>query len=254
VLSVPAGYDPARPTPLIFAWHGRTGTAAGARSYFGIETASGGAAIVAYPQGLPVTADPNDTGWELTASGRDLAFYDALSAELRATYCVGSAYSMGHSFGGYMSNAVACFRGGTAPGESARSRRSPRRPVRRLPRRAGVGDRDPRQQRHGGAHRPGRGLARSLARRCRLRGHVDADRARAVRRLRRLRRRPHRALVPARRHPVQRPRLAQLRRERGLGAVPGHAVIDHGHGTRCASALDRVDAERPAREAVQASG
>ena len=117
VLSVPAGYDPGRPTPLIFAWHGRTGTAAGARSYFGIEAASGGAAIVVYPQGLPVSADPNDTGWELTANGRDLALYDALSAQLRATYCVGSVYSMGHSFGGYMSNALACYRGGTAPGQ-----------------------------------------------------------------------------------------------------------------------------------------
>lgn len=117
VLSVPAGYDPDRPTPLIFAWHGRTGTAANARAYFGIEAASGGGAIVVYPQGLPVTADPNDTGWELTANGRDIAFYDALSAQLRATYCVGAAYSMGHSFGGYMSNAVACFRGGTDPGE-----------------------------------------------------------------------------------------------------------------------------------------
>ncbi len=117
VLFVPAGYDPARPTPLIFAWHGRTGTAANARAYFGIETIAAGAAIVVYPQGLSVSADPGDTGWLLGAGERDIAFYDALSARLRSTHCIGSAYSMGHSFGGYMSNAVACYRGGTDPGE-----------------------------------------------------------------------------------------------------------------------------------------
>lgn len=117
VLFVPAGYDPQTPTPLVFAWHGRTGTAAGARGYFGIEAAAAGAAIIVYPQGLPVSAEPSDTGWELAGNGRDLAFYDALAERLRATYCIGSSYSLGHSFGGYMSNAVACHRGGTGPGQ-----------------------------------------------------------------------------------------------------------------------------------------
>jgi polyhydroxybutyrate depolymerase len=116
VLVVPASYDAGRAYPLIFAWHGRTGTAATARLYFGIEVQAGADAIVVYPQGLPVTSDPNDTGWELTAAGRDVALFDALQAELAATYCIGRTYSMGHSFGGYMSNALACFRGGRAAG------------------------------------------------------------------------------------------------------------------------------------------
>ncbi len=117
VLFVPPGYDGTRSFPLVFAWHGRTSNGAQARQYFGIEAVAGGAAIVVYPDGLPVTQDPNDTGWELNSNGRDLAFYDALHARLRADYCIGSTYSMGHSFGGYMSNAVACFRGGTGEGE-----------------------------------------------------------------------------------------------------------------------------------------
>lgn len=117
VLFVPPGYDGSRAFPLVFAWHGRTGTAANARAYFGFEAVAAGAAIVVYPQGLPVSADPGDTGWELSSTGRDVAFYDALHARLRETYCVGSTYSMGHSFGGYMSNTVACARGGTDPGE-----------------------------------------------------------------------------------------------------------------------------------------
>ena len=116
ILVVPASYDPARAYPLIFAWHGRTGTASLARQYFGIEAQAGTDAIIVYPQGLPVSADQNDTGWELTASGRDVALFDALAAQLASTYCVGRTYSMGHSFGGYMSNALACYRGGSGPG------------------------------------------------------------------------------------------------------------------------------------------
>lgn len=114
---VPATYDPTRTYSLIFAWHGRFGSASGARSYFGIQAAAGTDAIVVYPQGLPVTADPADTGWVLTAAGRDIALFDAIQTAVTSSYCVGRTYSMGHSFGGYMSNALACHRGGTAPGK-----------------------------------------------------------------------------------------------------------------------------------------
>jgi len=114
---VPATYDPMRTYPLIFAWHGRTGSAAGARSYFGIQAAVGDNAILVYPQGLSVSNDPADTGWILTAAGRDIALFDAIQTAVTTTYCVGRTYSMGHSFGGYMSNALACYRGGTATGK-----------------------------------------------------------------------------------------------------------------------------------------
>ena len=114
---VPATYDPMRTYPLIFAWHGRGGTAPGARSYFGIGAAAGDNAIVVYPQGLSVSTDPADTGWILTAAGRDIALFDAVQTAVTSAYCVGRTYSMGHSFGGYMSNALACYRGGTAAGD-----------------------------------------------------------------------------------------------------------------------------------------
>jgi polyhydroxybutyrate depolymerase len=115
---VPATYDPMRTYPLIFAWHGRTGSAMGARQYFGMQTAVGDNAIVVYPQGLTVTAGtPSDTGWILTPAGRDVALFDAIQTAMTSSYCVGRTYSMGHSFGGYMSNALACARGGTEPGK-----------------------------------------------------------------------------------------------------------------------------------------
>lgn len=112
---VPAGYTSSRAYPLIFAWHGRGGNGSNARLYFGIETVAAGNAIIVYPDGLPVSNNPADTGWELDATGRDVALFDALQAEIASTYCIGRTYSMGHSFGGYMSNALGCHRGGTAP-------------------------------------------------------------------------------------------------------------------------------------------
>lgn len=115
ILDVPTGYDPSQPYPLIFAWHGRGGSGSLARMYFGIGGLAGSAALIVYPDGLPVSATPGDTGWELTEAGRDVALYDAILADLAARYCVGRVYSMGHSFGGYMSNTVACYRGGTGP-------------------------------------------------------------------------------------------------------------------------------------------
>ena len=114
VLSVPTGYDPKKPYPLVFAWHGRTDNGANMRSFSGVEPASGGKAIFVYPNGLTVTpSDPKDTGWELTAKGRDVALFDALVADLSGKLCVDGkkVFSFGFSFGGYMSNALGCFRG-----------------------------------------------------------------------------------------------------------------------------------------------
>ncbi len=112
VLVVPEGYDPATPTPLVFGWHGRGSDADQARLYFGIEDAAAGAAIIAYPNGLPIASMGNQTGWDLGAGGIDVAFFDAMVQQLSDELCIDTAriYSTGHSFGGYMSNALGCFR------------------------------------------------------------------------------------------------------------------------------------------------
>jgi polyhydroxybutyrate depolymerase len=112
VLSIPDGYDASKPYLLAFGWHGQTGSGALFKLYSGVEKAAGGKAIFVYPDGLPVTSDPKNTGWVLTGTGRDIAFYDALLKELNEKVCVDSKriVSFGHSFGGYMSNTVACFR------------------------------------------------------------------------------------------------------------------------------------------------
>jgi poly(3-hydroxybutyrate) depolymerase len=113
IVVIPPGYDPTQAYPLVFAWHGLGGDGALARLYYGIEQASAGAAIFVYPDGLPQASQGGGTGWTLTAAGEDVAFFDAMLADLSDTACVDTSrvFSTGHSFGGYMSNALACFRG-----------------------------------------------------------------------------------------------------------------------------------------------
>lgn len=115
IVVVPPGYDPNTSYPVVFAWHGRGGSGMLARQYFGIEEAAGGAAIFVYADGLPLPDMQNQTGWDLTAEGEDMRFFDAMLADLQATLCVDDArvFSAGHSFGGFMSNSLGCFRGGT---------------------------------------------------------------------------------------------------------------------------------------------
>lgn len=113
LLAIPEGYDPNLSYPVVFAWHGRGGTAELARLYFQVEEASAGAAIFVYPQGLPLPDMDNQTGWDLAPDAEDVALFDAILADLEARLCVdaGRVFSTGHSFGGYMSNALGCYRG-----------------------------------------------------------------------------------------------------------------------------------------------
>lgn len=115
---VPPGYDPAAALPVVFAWHGRGSDGKTARLYFKIEEAADGAAILVYPDGLPLADMDNQTGWDLTPDGVDVAFFDAMLADVSGTLCVdaGRVFSAGHSFGGFMSNALGCFRGGVVRG------------------------------------------------------------------------------------------------------------------------------------------
>ena len=115
---VPPDYDMAVAHPVVFAWHGRGGDGETARLYFKIEEASAGAATLVSPDGLPLADMENQTGWDLTEDGVDVAFFDAMLADVSATLCVDSArvFSAGHSFGGFMSNTLGCFRGGVVRG------------------------------------------------------------------------------------------------------------------------------------------
>ena len=112
LLSVPAGYKGAA-MPLVFAWHGLGGSGMFFRAAHGIEAPAQGAAIFVYPDALPLPSFGNATGWDLRPDGPDLHFFDAVLADVTGTYCVDRSrvFSMGHSFGGYMTNTLGCLRG-----------------------------------------------------------------------------------------------------------------------------------------------
>jgi polyhydroxybutyrate depolymerase len=118
ILAVPDDYDPDTPYPIVFAWHGRGSNAAQARAYFGVEQAAANAAIFLYADGLPQASVEGDTGWDLSETGVDIELFDVLLERVSASHCLDSSrvFNTGHSFGGYMSNSVACFRGDVVRG------------------------------------------------------------------------------------------------------------------------------------------
>ena len=101
----PPGYRASRPYPLVFAFHGRTNSAAQVRDYFGLEVAAL-PAILVYPAGR------RQAGGRFTWSDPGIALFDTLLERLAARYCVDRAavFVVGHSLGASFANSLACAR------------------------------------------------------------------------------------------------------------------------------------------------
>lgn len=113
ILKVPAGYDNTKPHKLIFGNHWWGGTAdqvAGGGSdgavyaYYGLDALANGSAIFVAPQGI-------DNGWA-NSGGRDVVFFDDMIRQIENDLCVDQSqrFSLGFSYGGAMSYALACAR------------------------------------------------------------------------------------------------------------------------------------------------
>lgn len=95
--------------PVVFAFHGHSGTAAQAAFSFDLQQAWPGA-ICVYGQGLPTKTEYIDpqgkyNGWDITPSetNKDIRFFDALYSTVMKQYGGDPrrVYAMGHSNGGY---------------------------------------------------------------------------------------------------------------------------------------------------------
>ncbi len=113
ILRIPDSYDNSHAYRLIFAFHWYGGTAKDVDSggssgypwsYYGIRALSNNSAIFVAPQG-------NGNGWA-NPGGQDLTFVDDMVRQIEASLCVdtGQLFSMGFSYGGGMSYAIACAR------------------------------------------------------------------------------------------------------------------------------------------------
>lgn len=119
ILHVPSGYDGSSALPLVIAYHGNGGCADQFAAYEAQleSTADSNGFLLAYPQGLARAKgaaewDPGDDGTQ-SISTNDLAFFDALMADIGSAYNIDSeqVYAVGYSNGGMMAYGLACNRG-----------------------------------------------------------------------------------------------------------------------------------------------
>jgi len=116
-VNVPAAYDASQPARVIFAWHWRGGNARNITSsggfggaYYGLKSRITDAIYIA-AEGL---SENGQTGWANTG-GQDIAFLRAMLDWLDTNYCVDKSrvFSVGFSYGGMMSDTIACQMGST---------------------------------------------------------------------------------------------------------------------------------------------
>ena len=116
---LPSGYDNTKPAPVVFTFHGRGGTASqllptgspygGSYALYGVQSGLPGA-IYVVPQGLDSgTEAGTDYGWPNTG-GQDINFVKAMITWLESSLCVDKSriFSDGMSYGGMMSETIAC--------------------------------------------------------------------------------------------------------------------------------------------------
>lgn len=102
-LRLPDDYQPGRPYPLVFRFHGYSGD--GLSGGLAIERVAGRDAIVVGPDG-------SNNNWTHASEADDLRFFDALYESVSRAYCVDLArvFAYGFSAGGGFTNLLACRR------------------------------------------------------------------------------------------------------------------------------------------------
>ncbi|MCC2321597.1 cellulose binding domain-containing protein [Cellulomonas xiejunii] len=105
-LDVPANYDPNKAYRLVLGihwWHGTSQDVVN-ENFYGLKPLANNSTIFIAPQGI-------DNAWP-NNGGRDVTFIDDILRTVEAALCVDTSqrFSTGFSYGGGMSNALACAR------------------------------------------------------------------------------------------------------------------------------------------------
>jgi poly(3-hydroxybutyrate) depolymerase len=116
ILRAPDNYDASHPYRLVLAYHWMGGTAqqvaggtgATESPFYGLWDLANNSTIFVAPVGL---GSGQNTGWP-NANGNDVAFTDAILAQLEAGLCIDTSriFANGFSYGAGMSYALACAR------------------------------------------------------------------------------------------------------------------------------------------------
>lgn len=109
LIMLPTNYDPARPLPLSFVFHGAGGNQ-DAAMFYGLQDAPGARenGIFVFPSGLTPPRYNSGVGWDEPCDGYDMPFVRAMIAQVEEDYCVDTAriFATGFSWGGDMANSV----------------------------------------------------------------------------------------------------------------------------------------------------
>lgn len=124
-LFVGGAYNGATPLPLVFVFSGAGGTGAQIRASYPIEGQTAGKAILVYPNARTGAGAPPNS-WDLdsvAAQNQDIQLFDALRAQIAATYCVDTTrvFAAGMSAGAYFANQLGCRRGAELRATAAHS-------------------------------------------------------------------------------------------------------------------------------------
>lgn len=119
VVRLPAEFDNTRPRPVVFGFHGFGGDAASQERTTELA-ANWPDAIGVYGEGLlrtfPTFPGAMGQGWQIFPGefdDRDVLFFDAVLARLKAQYCINPrrVYATGFSNGAFFSHVLGCVRG-----------------------------------------------------------------------------------------------------------------------------------------------
>ncbi|MBX3157078.1 MAG: hypothetical protein KF773_13970 [Deltaproteobacteria bacterium] len=105
-IRLPAGYDPARPYPIVYQQHGCSSAPARQDNVVPLEGQSG-------PDAILVRSRAAADCWDTSPNGPDIPYWDAMRADVEARFCVDTAhrFATGYSSGSFMTHRLACIRG-----------------------------------------------------------------------------------------------------------------------------------------------
>jgi poly(3-hydroxybutyrate) depolymerase len=108
---LPDGYDPQKPYRIVYQFHGCSSSASKENNNVPLQGVAAGEAIL-------VRGRAEGNCWDTSSGGPDVLFFDAMVSEVEGSHCADTTrrFVSGYSSGGFMTQRLACERGGQLRG------------------------------------------------------------------------------------------------------------------------------------------